>query len=105
MQAQRSLGRRETFSGWLSGRGGKFTLKELSCELRGSLPADGLLGGGGGQNSAGQEERVPGSQSPWGDEEPGPTPSLGRAPGVHLLTGTSGPIASSEPDCEGLCFF
>ena len=31
------------------------------------------------RNSAGQEERVPGSQSPWGDEEPGPTPSLGRA--------------------------
>ena len=66
MQAPRSLGRREASSGWLSGRGGKFTLKELSCELRGSLPADGLLGGGGGQNSASQEERVPGSQSPWG---------------------------------------
>ena len=59
MQAPRSLGRREASSGWLSGRGGKFTLKELSCELRGSLPADGLLGGGGGQNSASQEERVP----------------------------------------------
>ena len=66
MQAPRSLGRREAFSGWLSGRGGKFTLKELSCELRGSLPADRLLGGSGGQNSASQEERVPGSQSLWG---------------------------------------
>ena len=57
------------------------------------------------RNSAGQEERVPGSQSPRGDEEPGPSPSLGRAPGVRVGTGTSGLIASSEPDCEGLFFF
>ena len=46
-----------------------------------------------------------GVKAPGGDEEPGPTPSLGRAPGVNLVTGTSGLIASSEPDCEGLCFF
>lgn len=100
MQTTLNLGLREMFCG-LSGRK-KFTLKELSCELGGPLPTDGLCG---------QELSWPGAEGPWKPKPLGwrriwASPKAGQSPrGCPVCDRNIWTRCFIQPDCEGLFFF